>query len=144
MIAKLANNAVFMPVSDEQRGHPSSSSLSLSPVGCLSLCSDSLFLLCVLFCVCCVQPGGVRFSLRRPSGYAKVNSSGKCVLMGGKSTMDMVTIARKIARKVQKIPEHGVRQHTRNKLHTQQGKKQRDRVLMRGGCCVLWSGRWLL
>jgi hypothetical protein len=30
--------------------------------------------------------------------------------MGGKSTIDMLTIARKVARKVQRIPEYSVRE----------------------------------
>lgn len=104
MIAKLANNAVFMPVRSTSNAR---ANFCRSPF----LLSDLLLVLS-----CLSQPGGVRFSLRRPSGYAKVNTSGKFVLMGGKSTMDMVTIARKIARKVQKIPEHGVRTHA----HTRQ------------------------
>jgi TATA-box binding protein (TBP) (component of TFIID and TFIIIB) len=45
----------------------------------------------------------VRFTIRHPFGMAMVYSSGKYVCMGGKSTVDMVTIARKVARKIQRI-----------------------------------------
>jgi len=52
------------------------------------------------------QPSGVRFNLRDPKAYASVYASGKYVCMGGKSTVDAVTIARRVTRKVQRIPEY--------------------------------------
>ena len=55
------------------------------------------------------QPSCVRFTIREPTGVAMVYNSGKYVCMGGKSTIDMLTIARKVARKVQRIPEYSVR-----------------------------------
>lgn len=53
-----------------------------------------------------VQPSCVRFTIRHPVGIAMVYTSGKYVCMGGRSTVDMVTIARKVARKIQKIGNH--------------------------------------
>ena len=50
-----------------------------------------------------LQPSCVRFTIRNPEGIAMVYASGKYVCMGGKSTVDMVTIARKVARKIQRI-----------------------------------------
>jgi len=50
-------------------------------------------------------PSCVRISLRSPAGIAQIYSSGKFILMGGRSTIDMIWMARKAARKVQKIPE---------------------------------------
>jgi TATA-box binding protein (TBP) (component of TFIID and TFIIIB) len=54
----------------------------------------------------CMQPSSVCFKLRNPKAYARVFASGKYVCMGGKSTVDAVTIARRVTRKVQRIPEY--------------------------------------
>lgn len=50
-----------------------------------------------------LQPSCVRFTIRNPFGTAMVYSSGKYVCLGGKSTVDMLTIARKVARKIQRM-----------------------------------------